>query len=76
MHRARDVYRRAVQERWDRAYLDSIVGTPWDMVPAANAEAPEIPRAGPVAQDHPEAENIDIVPRRAGIARRMIEQYG
>ena len=48
VYRARDVYRRAVQERWDRAYLDSIVGTPWNMVPVSE-EAPEIPRAGPVA---------------------------
>ena len=55
--------------------MDSIVGTPWNMVPV-NEEAPEIPRAGPVAQDHPEAENIGIVPRRAGITRRMIEKYG
>jgi len=67
VYRARDVYRRAAQERWDRAFFDSITGTPWNMVPAADAEAPELPRAGPVAQDHTEAEGVDVVRRRAGI---------
>ena len=64
VYKARDIYRRASGERWDRIFFDAMVGTPWNMVPQADAEVPEIPRAGPVAQDHPEAEDLDVVPRR------------
>ena len=76
VYRARDVYRRSLQERWDRAYFDGVIGTPWDMVPQAAAEALEIPRAGPIDQGHPDADDLDVVPRRAKITKGMLEKYG
>ena len=57
-------------------FFDAIVGLLWNMVPSSVEEAPEIPRAGPVAQDHPEAEDLGVVPRRAKISKHMVEKYG
>ena len=55
-------------------FVDAIVGLPWNMVPSSAEEASEIPRAGPVAQDHPEAEDLGVVPRRAKIFKHMVDK--
>ena len=65
--RARDVYRRATHERWDRTYFDQIRGSPWDMKPSDGTdEAPPRALPDPGQGDH---SAVDIVPRRAKITK-------
>ena len=47
IQKAREVYRRARHERWDREYFDKIVGVPWNLQPKADEPMVEVPRAMP-----------------------------
>ena len=75
--RARNVYRRALQERWDRSYMDSIVGSPWQMKPLTDSDSnTQVPRALTDPGTGGDHQGMDIVPRRAKITRADLTNYG
>jgi len=80
--RARDVYRRAENERWDRAVLDQVIGVPWNLEPNKEEneeDGTERPRA--IAGERPgprqgDEDGVEVVPRRMKITREDLEKYG
>ena len=78
--KARDIYRRTAEERFNLDEFKSIVGTPWKCTPTRNVEIDEIPefevipvemrRSGEHADGVGEA-----IPRRVKLTKEIMERF-
>ena len=79
--KARDVYRRPKDERFNIDMLKSIIGVPWQMTPIPDTEMEEIPEFRVISPEgRSREEHVDQVgsqmPRAAKLTKDIMEQYG
>ena len=70
---SRAVQRRPMEQRWDRASIESLTTTPWNLRETADAKRVEL---GEEAPKHDVAEDKVPVPRRLKITMKLLRQLG
>ena len=70
---SRAVQRRPMEQRWDRAAVESLTITPWSLRETSGAKRVEL---GEEAPKHDVAEDKVLVPRRLNITMTLLRQFG
>ena len=79
--KARDVYRKSMDERYNQNLLKLIRGTPWKTTPQNEVEGEEVPEFRVVNPGEPQQgqhaeQDGEAMPRRVKITREVLERFG